>query len=173
MPAANRFPRRRFLAWSGAATVSGVAAYLGLSGQDGPIAADTRTTAKPSAAEKTPTTEPSAAAPSGKPAAAPSGPFQREAFLARLNSEFRIGLPDVTAGACKLVEVSPATEMNTPRGRFTCFSLGFEARGGFPEEGAICRVSHPSMEDMEIFLSPVGRQTADKALLEAVFTLRV
>lgn len=145
--------------WSGAATVSGLAAYLGL--PKGRTAA----TGIP-----VPTTGTLKASPQA--AGMPGLGFPHEGFLANLGNEFRIKLPGGVSGSCRLIEVSPTTEMKTVAGNFSCFSLTFEARPGMLPDGGVCLVSHPDLEGLEMFLSPVGRNGGDKALLEAAFTLR-
>lgn len=167
MSANKRLPRRSFLLLGGAATLSGVAAYLGLPNKTWQRPA--RTGASP--VKAVPNAMP--ASPAVEQAVVHRPSSLHESFLVNLHSDFQILQPDATSSSCKLVEVSPTREMRTQAGVFTCFTLTFEARSGFPSDGAICRVSHPGMEPMDLYLSPVGRAKEGKSQLEAAFTLRV
>lgn len=93
-------------------------------------------------------------------------------FQSYLNTEFFITPLGFGEARCKLTEVTPKVRQDTFKGSFVSFSLLFKASSGFLPEGGICRVRHEHLQEMEIFLSPVGR--ADKEMmLEAVFSERV
>ncbi|MFN7562526.1 MAG: DUF6916 family protein [Prosthecobacter sp.] len=157
-----RNPRRQFLVWGAAATTTGVAAYLGLPNRGG-----NEISSRGTASEKAIATQkPAEVAPM------PKGPIHRDLFLPHLNSEFTLKLNASARAACKLVEVSPATVMKTAKGTFVAFSLMFESHPGFLRDGGTCEVTHPDLQPMQLFLSPVGMAKKDKALLEAAFTLR-
>ena len=77
----------------------------------------------------------------------------------------------MSSANCKLLEVSPASVMETAKGTFTAFTLLFTRELGFLHEGGICVVTHPAVEKMEIFLSPIGSGNK-QPLMEACFTIR-
>lgn len=76
------------------------------------------------------------------------------------------------ANACKLVQISAEKHQKTPEATWATFCLIFEAPAGFLAEGGICEVSHPQLEKMELFLSPVGNPK-EKAFLQAAFSQRI
>jgi hypothetical protein len=153
--------RRQLIAWGGAASAAGLAAYLGWPTQETPTPAPTAPSKVGTATQK-----PAELAP------VPAGPFSRDLFMPHLGSEFTVKHDTAASAACKLIEVSPATVMKTAKGTFVAFSLVFESHPSFLQDGGTCRVSHPQLEPMEIFLSPIGQAKKDKTLLEAAFTLR-
>lgn len=155
--------RRHLIVWGGAAAATGLAAYLGWP------AGDEAVTTQAAIPDKKPLERQKPAEVAPKSAV----PFNRDLFLQHLNSEFVIEQPQAASARCKLVEVSPAAEMKSSRGTFISFSLTFESHPDFLKDGGTCRVSHPALETMEFFLTPIGRAKKDKALLEAAFTLRV
>lgn len=102
----------------------------------------------------------------------PAGAFTREAFLPLLKTQFGASNGQPGGMSLKLVEVSAATILAHGPVKFSSFSLLFEAPQGSPAEGAIYRVSHPQVEEMDLFLSPVGR-TFDRVCYEAAFTQKI
>jgi len=154
--------RRHLIAWGGAAAATGLAAYLGWPTDEKAVVADTTATAKAPVA----TQQPAEVAP------VPAGPIHRDLFVPHLNSQFTLKHDASASAACKLVEVSPASVMKTAKGTFVAFSLVFESHPAFLKDGGTCEVTHPSLEPMQIFLTPVGKAKKDKAWLEAAFTLR-
>jgi len=101
----------------------------------------------------------------------PAGPIHRDLFVPHLNSEFTFKHNAAATAACKLVEVSPATVMNTGKGTFVAFTLLFEAHKDFLTQGGTCRVSHPELSEMEFHVTAIGNGKK-KHLLEACFTLK-
>lgn len=95
----------------------------------------------------------------------------REIFVPQIGTNFNVKLSDTSSANCKLLEVSPATVMETAKGTFTAFTILFARELGFLHEGGICVVTHPAIEKMELFLSPVG-DGKKQPLLEACFTVR-
>ena len=155
--------RRALLGLGGIGIATGVAGYLGWRNSDktsssGTQAAAPNSTASPTPIEGIQTAE---ALPETEPLASMK-------FLPHLKTNFTLQ-SESGSHACKLVEVTPEKHQKTPKATWATFSLFFEAPAGFLAEGGICRVSHPQLEEMELFLSPVGR-TKDKALLQAAFS---
>ncbi len=157
--------RRRILLWAAFATsATGIAAFLGRARLGIPSSPSVAAgpASEPDLAEaKATTLDPTALPAEGHPVYTPL-----------LNTEFTLERPGETTATCRLVEVSPVRTMQTPKGDFTSFTLLFEAKPGVLSEGGICRVGHPELVPMEIFLSPVGRPDGGKVLLEAAFTQR-
>lgn len=157
--------RRRILLWAAFATsAAGIAAFLGRARQGMPsspsVAGGPASETDLAGAEAT-TLDPAALPAEGHPVYSPL-----------LNTEFTIERPGEPLATCLLVEVSPVRTMRTHKGDFTSFTLLFEAKPGILGEGGICRVGHPELAPMEIFLSPVGRPGGGRILLEAAFTQR-
>lgn len=155
--------RRALLGLGGIGIATGVAGYLGWKDSDETSSSGTQAAARDSASSPTPIegSQTSEAPPETTPSVSTK-------FLPHLKTNFTVQ-SESGSHACKLVEVSPEKHQVTPKATWATFSLFFEAPAGFLAEGGICRVSHPQMEEMELFLSPVGR-TKDKALLQAAFT---
>lgn len=155
--------RRRVLGWGGGGVLAGVAAYLGWP--------------KPMTSTDTLTADAIAqsANNSGPIAAEPSAELLtgRNAFVALLKSEFQIELADHSlAAVCRLVQVGDEISMISPSGRYTSYSLLFTAPIDFAAESRVYRMTHPQMESMDLFLSPVGK--SEKFVhLEAVFSQKV
>ncbi len=93
-------------------------------------------------------------------------------FAPLVGTEFTVKHPDENEARCKLVEASPLRIQETPRGKLNSFTLLFEAEPGFLRHGGICRVTHPDLQAMDLFLSPVGKPAAERTYLEACFTER-
>lgn len=89
-------------------------------------------------------------------------------FNAHLNQEFSISGPSGEA-LCKLVEITPETRIQGKDKAWIGFSILFEAKPGFLNDGGICKVSREGFEPTEIFLTPVGR-FENKTLLQAAFS---
>lgn len=155
--------RRHLIAWGGATAVGGLAAYLGWPADSPPSSTAPGVTPAKVAAEKQ---QPAEVPP------VPAGPFNRDLFVPHLNSEFTLKANASASATCKLVEVSPASVMKTPKGTFVAFSIVFESHPDFLKDGSICEVTHPGLQPMQLFVSPVGKAKKDKTLLEAAFTLR-
>ena len=100
--------------------------------------------------------------------AAPCG-FSRERFLPHLHSVFEVEDANLTL---RLEEVSPASTIAQGTTVYTCFSLLFEGPAGPAVESATYRLNHGELGALELFLSPVGRETT-RTHYEAVFTQRV
>ena len=155
--------RRRMVLFGGTGVLAGLAATLAwprFSGTTG-----TRATGEKPAL-------PAAGKASGPTAPVPSAStVDAGSFQPFIGQEFLIESP---AGEkkCKLVSITPETRQDTFKGSFVSFSLIFESTGGIPADGATCRVKHPDMEPMEIFLSPIG-DGKNKILLEAAFSARI
>jgi len=90
-----------------------------------------------------------------------------------LNTEFTVEFPDSPALTMRLVEVTPVAKITGPKVEYQCFSLFFESSTEDLSHGQIGRVSHPKLQPMDLFLSPVGRPKNGKFLLEAAFNERV
>lgn len=160
--------RRALLGLGGIGLITGVASYLGLrnSGDKPPHAAPPEplaTTDKPqpelsSAEEQLSTPQNESELVSAK-------------FRPHLKSQFTIHSESGT-NACKLVEISEEKHQKTPQGTWASFLLCFEAPAGFLRDGEICRVTHPQLGEMELFLSSIG-DPKKKPLLQAAFTQRI
>lgn len=155
--------RRSLLAAGGSAAVLGVAGYMGW-----------RNFQKPSSSAPVTGTPQML---SGNSPSEFSAPIAQEGkFQPYLNSDFSLELTNATSFAsptvCRLVSISPEQRQETFKGTFVAFSLLFEAPANALPEGGICRVKHAELEEMELFVSPVGKAKG-KTLLEAVFSSRV
>ena len=150
-PASSDRTRRQILGWSGAGLALGIAGYLGI-----PRQAETPVASQPAASKTNPAEKPVELRP--QPAA---GVLEREAFVPYLNSEFTFQHQRDATAACKLVEVSPATIIQTGQGIFVAFTLLFEAPRTCLNARGTCKVSHPELTGMEFFLTPVGDGRAD------------
>ena len=152
--------RRHLLGLGGTITLGGVACYFGW--PESPVADPVRVAPEPGKSTAVAT----------KPLdleSAPAGEFSRESFTPHVGSEFQLPAAGM---ACRLVEVGAACTCSSPAGDFVSFSLLFAAPAGSPVESAIHTLLHPSLGELEIFLSPVG--PGDPQLhLEAVFSARV
>lgn len=116
-----------------------------------------------------------AALPVSGTAATGPGKLSRECFLPLLGSDFHLSR-DASAGPsgkCRLVGVSP-NQLTGPHAslQFISFSLLFASSSPLTE-GGIHPLTHPSLPDMELFLSPVGGRQDSACYLEAVFSQRV
>lgn len=153
--------RRQILGLTCTGIAVGVGTYLGMPNEG-----------QPNAKQATPSTS---STPVPSPAAPQAAYAQqlpdREIFIPQIGTNFNIKLSVTSSANCKLLEVSPATVMETAKGTFTAFTLLFARELGFLHEGGICVVTHPALEKMEIFLSPVG-DAKKQPLLEACFTVR-
>ncbi len=160
--------RRQALTWiAAAAAFAGLATWFGRSGKrTSPAPASTAPVTAPSEEAVTisdaTTLDPEVR---GEPMHPVYGPL--------LNTEFSVAHPDETTASCKLVAVSPVRTLTGPKGDYAAFSLLFEAKPDFLREGGICRVTHPKLNAMDLFLSPVGTAKGEIAHLEACFTERV
>jgi hypothetical protein len=155
---ASFLTRRAILRWGGFGILAGVAGYSAW-----PKAPKGRSTAGMIASSPTDESHPAP-----EPPAYLAG---RDGFHSYLGSDFQIEAgPDSTT--CRLVNVSETDSMTAPAGRFESFSLLFSAPVNFPAESRIYRLSHPQMESMELFLSPVGKP-GESIYLEAVCSKRV
>lgn len=96
-----------------------------------------------------------------------------EVYSPLLNTEFTVEFPETASVRIRLVEVTPTTTITSPKAKYQCFSLFFEASEGTAGEGQIARVSHPKLQPLDLFLAPVGRSKNGTILLEAAFTERV
>ena len=155
--------RRRVLGWSGGGVLAGVAGYLGWPKPSTSTDTLTADAIAPSASTSGPiTAEPSAEILIG-----------RNAFVALMKSEFQIELADHSlATVCRLIRVGDEIPMISPSGRYTSYSLLFTAPIDFAAESRVYRMTHPQMESMDLFLSPVGK--SEKFVhLEAVFSQKV
>jgi len=103
------------------------------------------------------------------PSPATPGGFSRERFLPHLHSMFLVEDANL---ALRLEEVSPASTIAQGATVYTCFSLLFEGPAGPTVESATYRLNHGELGTLELFLSPVGRETP-RPHYEAVFTQRV
>jgi len=160
--------RRQVLAWIAAAAFTGLATWFGRSGKKTPT--PNASTAHDNASSETAETisdattlDPGAV---GEPMHPVYGPL--------LNTEFTVAHSDETTASCKLVAVSPVRTLKGPKGDYAAYTLLFVAKPDFLREGGgICRVTHPKLKPMDLFLSPVGRDKGGVAHLEACFTERV
>lgn len=162
-PVSSSLTRRRILGWSGVGIIAGVTGYLGWPKNSKPVAhPGTGTTQRAADTARPMADEPMAEVLVG-----------REAFVAHLKSEFQIESADHSlASACRLIEVSDEISLTSPTARFTSFSLLFTAPKGFAAQSQIYRLTHPQMEPMDLFLSPVGK--SDEVVhLEAVCSQKV
>ncbi len=98
---------------------------------------------------------------------------ERDAFLPHLRSEFQIRDEASSGVRAILVQVGELEVTSGHRGTFGSYSLMFEVPRGYLADGGICDVQHGQMGDMSFFLSPVGRSSKDKSMLEAVFSQRM
>jgi len=110
-----------------------------------------------------------AAAASPAPSPAAPGGFSRERFLPHLHSVFQVEDANL---ALRLEEVSAASTIAQGATVYACFSLLFEGPAGPAVESATYRLNHEELGALELFLSPVGRETT-RTHYEAVFTQRV
>lgn len=160
--------RRRVLGWSVGGVLAGIAGYLGWPKPT--TSTDTLTAdalAQSAGAESASTSGPITAEPSAEIL------IGRNAFVALLKSEFQIELADHSlATVCRLIQVGDEISMISPSGRYTSYSLLFTAPIDFAAESRVYRMTHPQMESMDLFLSPVGK--SEKFVhLEAVFSQKV
>jgi hypothetical protein len=153
--------RRQILALSCTGLAIGVGAYLGMPGPGQRVAK--QQLPKP---KREPIETPAAPQPAAK------SYVNRELFVPQIGTDFSLKSNGAGSATCRLLEVSPGTEMKTPKGTFVAFSLIFARQLGFLHEGGTCMVTHPDLEPMEIFLTPVGDSKKKPLLLEACFTLR-
>lgn len=159
--------RRALLGLGGVGLATGVASYLGLRRPDDK-APQGATQAESKAAPATPTQ-----ISEEQPAAVVSEetPVASAKFLPHLKTNFTIQ-SEGAGNACKLVQISAEKHQKMPDATWATFVLLFEAPAGFLAEGGICRVSHPQLEEMELFLSPIGNPK-EKVLLQAAFAQRI
>jgi hypothetical protein len=153
--------RRRLLLIGGAGTLGGIATYLGWPTETPELA--NKKVIQPA--------QPKADSPElpQKLAAVPT----RDAFAKHVGTEFTLKTENGTQAICKLVAVTPATLLKSPKETFTAFSLQFEAKPDFLNTGgAICRLTHANLEPIDVYLCPVGKPEKKTVRLEAAFTQR-
>jgi hypothetical protein len=159
--------RRALLGLGGVGLATGVAGYLGWQRSDdkafqGAAREDSKTTPD----SPTPISEDQAAS-----AGTQETPVASAKFRPHLKTNFTIS-SEGAGNACKLVQISAEKHQKTPGATWATFCLIFEAPAGFLAEGGICQVSHPQLEAMELFLSPVGNPK-EKTFLQAAFAQRI
>jgi hypothetical protein len=162
---ASPLTRRRILGWGGIGVMAGVAGYLGWPKNPSPAIPASDGSDQPTG------THSPATADAGATEEPPGTWAGREAFIPHLNSEFQLESPAVST-VCRLVEVSAEDLLESPTARFASFSLLFSAPVNFAAESRIYRLTHPRMEPLDLFLSPVGKSTGHIAL-EAICSRRV
>lgn len=96
-----------------------------------------------------------------------------EGLHALLHTEFKFERADELPLSGTLIEITPTRRLDAPDATYDAFNLLFKVTGGFPKDGAICRISHPRLIPSDVFLTPVGRPLEGEALLEAAFSIRV
>lgn len=159
--------RRALLGLGGVGLATGVAGYLGWQRSDektfqGAVREGSKTTPE----SPTPISEDQAAS-----AATEETPVASAKFRPHLKTNFTIS-SEGAGNACKLVQISAEKHQKTPEATWATFVLLFEAPAGFLAEGGICQVTHPQLEEMELFLSPIGNPK-EKVLLQAAFAQRI
>jgi len=159
--------RRALLGLGGVGLATGVASYLGLRRSDDKALQG----ATQGGSKATPTAPPQLSEQQPAAAVSEETPVASAKFLPHLKTNFTIQA-EGAGNACKLVEVSPETHQKTPEATWATFLLLFEAPAGFLAQGGICQVSHPQLEEMELFLSPIGN-SKEKSLLQAAFSQRI
>lgn len=105
----------------------------------------------------------------------PTAPIEitHEGIRNLVDTEFTFDRTDEASITGTLIEVTPERRLYGPDAEYRAFSLIFTVPAAFPEDGTICRLSHPQLIPGEVFIAPVGRATEERTLLEAAFTLRV
>ena len=154
--------RRRILGWGGAGVFGGLACYLGWPKKSEKAAASASpVSARPAGQKLDSTMEPAASTAASRPAS-------REDFLPLLKSEFQLD----SNTSCKLVEVGALKKMTSPTAEYTSFSLLFTASKDLVLESSLHQLTHPKMDPMELFISPIGH-SEEKVFLEVVFSQKV
>ena len=154
--AARSLTRRRILGWGGVGAISGITGYLGWRRKEsGALTGGNPPSPKSSAATSLPH--------SAAPQTAASG-IRRDDFLPHLKTIFQLD----SSNRCTLVEVSAAMEM----ANFSSFSLLFTAPLEFTAESRIYQITHPQMDTLDLFISPIGH-SKEHVFLEAVCSQRV
>jgi hypothetical protein len=162
-PSSTSCTRRKILGWGSAGTLSGLAAYLGWPRNE--VKSSPHDRKDPADFSRSHPAEPL----SQEIVTQDSAGFRREDFLPHLKTEFQL---ESVGAACKLIEVSEARALTAPTAKFTCFSLIFAAHPNLLIESQIHRITHPEMQAMELFLSPIGH-SEDRVYLEAAFSQQV
>lgn len=103
--------------------------------------------------------------------ASTSGQFGRDTFLPHLDTRFEITAEGLGSSSTKLVKISEKDTLRNGDVSYEGFSLLFDGPLNTPADGAIYRLRHAQLGEMELFLSPVG-STKDRTIFEAAFTLR-
>jgi hypothetical protein len=88
----------------------------------------------------------------------------RDEFAAHLNTKFDVYLTDEAPVEAELVEVTIPKKY----GKTESFAILFIAPPGTPLTQQICKVEHPKLGSIELFLVPVG-QNETGTQFEAVF----
>lgn len=160
--------RRALLGLGGVGLATGVASYLGLRRSDNKALQGTAQGESKAAPGSSPTqiSEGQSPAPVTE-----ETPVASAKFLPHLKTNFTIQ-SEGAGNTCKLVKISAEQHQKMPDVTWATFALIFEAPAGFLAEGGICRVSHPQLEEMELFLSPIGNPK-EKYLLQAAFSQRI
>ena len=154
--AARSLTRRRILGWGGVGAIGGITGYLAWPRHpSGSVAAINPPSPKSSAASSLPH--------SAAPQTAASG-IRRDDFLPHLKSTFQLD----SGNRCVLIEVSAAQETSN----FSSFSLLFTAPVDSTAESRIYQITHPQMDTLDLFLSPIGH-SKEHVFLEAVCSQRV
>lgn len=157
--------RRKILSWGGAGVVAGAAAYFGLSNKT------PRGTESPASKATSPTPAESAGTRTGERIVPGATAISRDSFLPYLNTEFTLEREGEGRANCKLIQISPASNLRAPMGSFIAFSLLFAGQQDFLTAGGTCRVTHPHLDPMDFALFPVG-DGKKQCILEACFTQR-
>lgn len=154
--------RRRILCMGGIGAVGGLACYLGWPQKKEKLATAAKTPVSTSpASPRLDESEP-------QQISQRSGGIRREDFLPHLKSAFQLD----SAGTCTLIQVGAAEKMTSPTGDYLSFSLLFTAPADFITESKIHRLTHPKMEAMDLFISPVG-DSKERVYLEAICSQKV
>lgn len=159
--------RRMILAGLGLGAAGAVAGWVRWpwSGSAVPVAAapvpKAGDSAKTSGAIEAPTPEASPVAD------APAGAWSRERFVPYVNTPFQ--LDDIPV---KLAEVGQASTRGDRKASYTAYSLFFDGPAADAPESRIYQVRHAELGEMELFLSPIGRNPK-ATRYEAAITRRI
>lgn len=153
--------RRRFLGWSGISLATAAAGFAGwrYAKHWGEL---------PSAVAMPQSSVPAPLAPATP--AINGGLFTAEAFIPQLQTEFQAVSSNSVRHSLRLIEVTPAAEIQAARVTYTSFSVLFEAPF-FKAEGEVYSLEHAQLGSFDLFLSPVGKPNK-KTFLEGIITQR-
>lgn len=100
----------------------------------------------------------------------PSTLPSKAAFGEHVGSGFQLAFPDQPDGSPVAVTLTELTD-GAESAEFEAFSLVFSGPEDAPVHQAICRLDHPVLGPMELFVVPIGRD-ADGVRYEAVLNRR-